>query len=186
MTETQNASVVRPGFSSKTVSLRPCVGADIERAHIWRELTDPQLWSVWAEPVVAPAVRAAEFEKLSADDRGAYLAAVGKVDGALVAVFRHTAFNLLNRSARLEIYWSSADGRINDVFDALTLYIGYLFRQFNLNSVHAAVVSMNSAYIALLDRLKFHRDGVLRQRHYFNNEFHDEFVYSLLRYEAHL
>ena len=59
----------------------------------------------------------------------------------------------------------------------------YLFRSRDLNKVHARTSSLNSGAVALLEKAGFKRDGTLRHHHFYEGEFHDSYIYSMLRFE---
>jgi ribosomal-protein-alanine N-acetyltransferase len=67
--------------------------------------------------------------------------------------------------------------------EAMRAVLGYGFEMMGLNRVEALVDSRNVASVALLGKLGFHLDGVLRENTYFRGRFIDDAVYSLLARE---
>jgi len=66
---------------------------------------------------------------------------------------------------------------------AVGLLVKYCFEELNLNCVYASVLDNNEASKKLWEKFNFHLDGVLRQRIYKNNRYHDLISYSLLKDE---
>jgi len=67
--------------------------------------------------------------------------------------------------------------------EALEAVLRYGFETMRLNKVEACTDPRNVASIRLLEKLGFHRDGVLRESTYFHGRFIDEAVFSLLARE---
>ncbi|RKX19168.1 MAG: N-acetyltransferase, partial [Candidatus Zixiibacteriota bacterium] len=53
----------------------------------------------------------------------------------------------------------------------------------NLNKVYAQTASFNKGSIKLLESLEFKLDGTLRQHHFYKGQFHNDLLYSLLKFE---
>ncbi len=66
---------------------------------------------------------------------------------------------------------------------ALRLLSRFLFKTRGLNKVHAQTGSFNKAAQALLKKAGFKLDGTLRHHYFYDGEYHDGLVYSLLAYE---
>jgi len=58
--------------------------------------------------------------------------------------------------------------------------INFGFKELNLHSVEANVNPGNKASIKLLERFGFKREAYFRENYFFNNEFKDSVIYSLL------
>lgn len=67
--------------------------------------------------------------------------------------------------------------------EALDAVLGYGFESFELNRIQAIVDSKNVRSLELVHRLGFKKEGVLRQRSYFNGQFRDDICFSLLKTE---
>ncbi|MEO1209010.1 MAG: GNAT family protein [Cyanobacteria bacterium J06638_20] len=65
----------------------------------------------------------------------------------------------------------------------LTLAIRQLFTTTDLNKLYCQTGAFNTASISLLEKLQFHRDGILREHHELDGKLWDDFIYSLLRRE---
>ncbi|HSH00604.1 MAG TPA: GNAT family protein, partial [candidate division Zixibacteria bacterium] len=91
--------------------------------------------------------------------------------------------NLLNRSAEIEIFAEPELKKLGEFTDGVLALIGHLFRTYNLNSLYSQTTAADSRTSAALEELGFSRDGALRHRHFYQGEFGDVYIYSLLRYE---
>ncbi len=178
---------VRSAFVGKRVFLRPATTDDYETVLLWEERTDPQRWSQMVEPIVPLSRRLAEYQEKNGraiDTTAADLTIVNRSDEGLVGMLAYRSLNLLNRSARLEVFGAPDSQKATGLQEALGLLVNYLFHQFNLNSVYAEVSELNRIALETFAALEFKQDGVLRQRHFFDGQYHNIFIYSLLRYET--
>lgn len=67
--------------------------------------------------------------------------------------------------------------------EALRAMLGYGFEKMELNRIQAIIDSENTRSIRLVQRLGFKKEGVLRQNSYFNGQFRDDVIFSLLKKE---
>ena len=65
--------------------------------------------------------------------------------------------------------------------EALTEIINYSIEKMDLNRIQAIIDSYNLRSMRLVERLGFKKEGVFRQRSYFNGEFHDDVCFALLK-----
>ena len=178
---------VRGAFVGKKIYLRPATLEDYETRLMWNESADPQRLRQTIEPIAPISRRLLEFEERnrdSADTTQADLTVVNRADDGIIGMLSYRSLNLLNRSARLEVFGAPDLRQSTELVEALRLIVGYLYSQFNLNSVYAEVSELNTLELQVFEALEFKRDGVLRQRHFFDGAFHDIRIYSLLRYET--
>ena len=75
-------------------------------------------------------------------------------------------------------YWRQ--GIMTEALKAL-LIVG--FEKMGLNRIQAIIDSKNKRSIKLVRGLGFKKEGVLRQRSYFNGQFRDDVIFSLLKEE---
>ncbi|WP_089282979.1 GNAT family N-acetyltransferase [Anaerovirgula multivorans] len=73
-------------------------------------------------------------------------------------------------------YW-----RQGFMVEALTCIINYGFNTLNLNRIEAYVMLENQKSLKLLEKLGFQKEGILRERGYYKNQFWDEYIFSLLK-----
>lgn len=67
--------------------------------------------------------------------------------------------------------------------EAVASLIDYSFNELNLNRIHASADIDNKRSLAVLERLGFTREGVMRQKDFYKGAFHDDVVYSMLKSE---
>jgi len=65
--------------------------------------------------------------------------------------------------------------------EALQAMIPFGFNSYHLNRIEAHIAQPNQASQRVLEKLGFREEGILRQRLFENNRFHDEKVFSLLK-----
>lgn len=63
----------------------------------------------------------------------------------------------------------------------LTLALDHLFATTDLNKLYCQTAAFNTASVKLLEKLGFHRDGVLREHHELDGTLWDDLIYSMLR-----
>ncbi|GAA3372487.1 hypothetical protein GCM10017744_104180 [Streptomyces antimycoticus] len=67
--------------------------------------------------------------------------------------------------------------------DAARTLIGYAFTELGLHRISAAIGPENAASIAMMEKLGFTREGVLRDHVFTNGSWRDSVLYSLLEHE---
>lgn len=67
--------------------------------------------------------------------------------------------------------------------EALELMLKLLFQCEEINKVTAQTGSFNNGSVKILNNLKFHLDGKLRRHHKLNDEYFDEYLFSILKNE---
>ncbi len=65
--------------------------------------------------------------------------------------------------------------------EAVKAAIGFVYRETNINRFQATVTLNNFSSIKLLERLNFAREGVMRERVFWKNEFKDLYMYALIK-----
>ncbi len=179
-------TAIREGLKARNVYLRPTALDDIGIFSNWRERADHQAHSLTVAPIKSVSYWEEEFKLNVANPEVIDLTLARNKDDGVIARMTITDLNLLNRSCRLGITSDPETGKLNDLQEGSAALLDYVFRQFNLNSVYASALQLDRKLIETFESLGFKRDGVLRQRHFFNGAFHDIYEYSLLRYEANL
>jgi len=174
---------VPPDLVGKDVYLRPATAEDVANTYHWHLLSDPAMLSCRPQPYQTPKEAAEAYAKREiTPDRQLFVIVRRKVH-LPVGIIRFFDLNPLNRSAELGLLIDPDERRHGHAFEALQLLTGHLFLTRDLNKVYAQTSSLNDATVALLEKAGFKRDGTLRGHYYYNGEFHDGYVYSMLRYE---
>ncbi|KAA3635851.1 MAG: N-acetyltransferase [Calditrichaeota bacterium] len=174
----------QPSLVGKKVYLRAETADDVVNHHMWFLQSEPQSMTVHPLPFMNLAEVTERFKKAEKSPYAQAFAVISIKENKPVGKVSFFNYNDVNRSAELGIL-IDPDERKNDyATEALQILIEYLFMYRNLNKVYAETAEFNTGTIKLLESLGFHRDGVLRQHHYFNGEYHNKFAYSLIRYEV--
>lgn len=107
------------------------------------------------------------------------------IDGIdeLVGWFEYFNLNPRNHSAEFG-YMVNPQMRRRGIGTAmLRVAITHLFSTTSLNKLYCQTAAFNLASIKLLERLKFHQDGVLREHHELDGKLWNDHIYSVLRRE---
>jgi len=104
-------------------------------------------------------------------------------DKTPVGIISFHNMNALNRSVEFGIIVDPDEQRNGYGTEATRLLCNYLFNYRGMNKVYAQTSAFNKGAVKLLEKSGFKKDGVLRQHYFFEGEFYDGVVYSLLRFE---
>ncbi len=184
MKDKKTAFTTQPSLVGEHVYLRPATADDVANNHVWFVLSEPQAQGCRPLPFRTASETAEAFKKKEAtSDRQAF-AIVRKQDKTLVGKIAFYDFNSLNRSAALGVLIDPDERKKGYGRDAMRVLIRFLFQYRGLNKVYAQTAEFNSAAVRLLESLGFKKDACLRDHHFYNGEFHDSLIYSLLLFEA--
>jgi ribosomal-protein-alanine N-acetyltransferase len=100
-----------------------------------------------------------------------------------VGKFTYFDINLRNKSAEFGYRIDPAMRGQGLGTQMLQLCISQIFQSTTLNKMYGQTAAFNLPSVRLLEKLGFHRDGVLREHHELDEQLHDDYVYSLLRRE---
>jgi len=146
--------------------------------------SNPDVMRWWNHPAWT---RPAEAREQIDDDLAAHaigtqlkLALRESPNGPLLGVC--VAFAIDRAAMRAEIGYLLAPDRQGQGYmhEALQQMLGYLFHTLHLHRIEAEIDPRNVPSAHVLDRLGFHREGVLRQRWRIQGELSDSAVYGLL------
>ncbi len=172
-----------PALLGDKIFLRAAVPDDIIEAHFWLTQSDPDAIFPFISRLVSPTEAADMFRRQEKSEMDLTLMIVKKADEAPAGVLSTSNFNALNRSVEINLLIDPDKRHKGLGRDALKTISKYLFMQRGLNKIYAQVGSFNSSGNKLFDSVGFKKDATLRQHHFYKGEFHDTFVYSLLRFE---
>ena len=170
-------------FIGEKIYLRMPNSDDPLNFYYWWLLSDPQTQSCRPHPIGNPST---VVENYSKREQGIYnqdFAIVKKEDNRLVGKVAYFDFNTQNRSAEIGIIIDPDEREKGYASEAVFLLCKYLFRQRGLNKVYAQTAEFNKGAINLLKSLEFKKDGILRDHYFFEGEFHNGLIYSILLYE---
>jgi len=94
-------------------------------------------------------------------------------------------YNWNKNACRAEIGYdlNPAHWRQGIMMEALRAVLEYGFEKMTLNRIQAIIDSKNTRSKKLVLKLGFKKEGVLRERSYFNGQFRDDVCFSLLKKE---
>lgn len=103
-------------------------------------------------------------------------------DDKLIGITVLKNINLINRSAEFAMYIGDQAYRgkgLSTLSTRKTLSFG--FQQLNLNRISLNVLATNEKAIGLYQKLGFVQEGELRKSIFKNGEYHNEYIFSLLK-----
>lgn len=100
-----------------------------------------------------------------------------------VGRFRYFDINPRNRSAEFGYTINPKLRNQGMGTKMLITAINYLLATTELNKLYCQTAAFNIASVKLLDKLGFHRDGILREHHELDGKLWDDYIYSILRSE---
>jgi len=181
-TDNNDISTV-PSLIGGKVILRPAVPDDINEAHHWLTQSDPDSVFPYVTRLISPAEAAEVFKQKPKDEMDITLSVANKKDEQPAGIVTSTNYNSLNRAIEVNVLIDPERRRKGLGKDALMTFSKYLFMQRGVNKVYAQVGDFNQAGIKLFESIGFKKDGTLRNHHFYEGEFHDSLLYSLLRFE---
>lgn len=151
-------------------------------------LSDPEVIKyVPAECIPSTIERAREEIEYTIDlfryKRSIYWGIARVKDNKLVGSI---GFNYWNRDhKRGEISYDLAKSLWNKgiITSAIKAVLGFAFVQMEMHRVEATVTPTNKASQRILQKMKFKREGILREQKLLHGKFHDAIIYSLLQKE---
>ena len=174
----------QPSLVGKTVYLRPETAEDVINHHFWFTQSEPQSMTVHPLPFMSAPEATERFKKSEKSPYSQAFAIVSTKENQPVGKVSFFNYNDVNRSAELGILIDPDERTKGYALEAFQILITYLFKYRNLNKVYAETAEFNTGTVKLLESLGFHKDGTLRQHHYYNGEYHNKYVFSLIRFEV--
>ncbi|MFH1687105.1 MAG: GNAT family protein [bacterium] len=183
MPDEKKRVLAQPSLVGQKVYLRPTTPTDISNMYLWSVLTEPQSQTCHPRLFRTADESVEAYKSRTITDTQQRFAVCRKKDKTPVGIVSFFGLNTLNRSAELGLLIDPDEHRQGYGSDALKVLVTYLFRYRGLNKVHAQTGGFNTATVALLEKLGFKRDAVLRDHYFWDGSFHPGYVYSLLLYE---
>jgi RimJ/RimL family protein N-acetyltransferase len=160
--------------------IRPLEINDLENLYEWYNEHDFSYWVSGNWPLVHFLRREDIERKMYEEDENRY--AITDQKGNLIGTIGFDQVNIPARSARLYIgiglkdYWGKGYG-----LDSLTIFIKYLFNQWNFRRLTAETWQNNLRAIACYRKLGFIIEGKLRESYYIHGEYYDGILLGLLK-----
>jgi RimJ/RimL family protein N-acetyltransferase len=183
MAEDKSGYPTQSTLVGEKIFLRPSTKDDLVDAHFWLTQSDPDAVFNTMTRIVPASDASDLFRRKRKTDMDSVLTIVGKKEEDSVGIISFYNFNGLNRSAEINVLIDPDKRKKGLARDALKTLTSYLFLQRGLNKVYAQVADFNAPGKKLFETLGFKKDGKLRAEHFYQGEFHDTIVYSLLRFE---
>jgi ribosomal-protein-alanine N-acetyltransferase len=171
-----------PTLETERLRLRP-YRTDDARA-IFAVYGDPDVTRYWSFAAWTDLAQAHAYlvQRMSFETPSVYAWAVAERDSDRL-IGTTTLFSLNGAQRRAEIGYALAGARQGQGFaaEALRCAIGHAFSELGLERIEADVDPRNTPSWALLERLGFQREGLLRNRWRVDGEVCDSYIYGLLR-----
>lgn len=183
MSKEQPIMSTAPALVGDKIYLRPATAEDVANTYHWLLLSDP--WSCTCRPIPyrSAAETAEAFRKRESTPYAQPFMVIRKKDNVPVGKVSFFDFNTQNRSAELGLMVDPDEREKGYGLAALRLLCRHLFMTRGLNKVHAQTASFNKAAQAIMKKAGFKLDGTLRHHYFYEGEYHNGLVYSLLAYE---
>jgi len=173
----------QPSLTGKTVFLRPASPEDIANTHHWVLHSDPQSMTCHPRTFQSAADASEGYKKREKSAYEQMFMIVRKKDNEPVGRINMFNYNHLNRSAEFGLLVDPDERNNGYGKEAVRLLSQFLFQYRGLNKIVAATSAFNDQAVGLLESLGFKRDGTLRDHYFYRDEYHDGYVYSLLKFE---
>lgn len=117
------------------------------------------------------------------ENRGIRWGMAKKVGNELIGTCGYYDWNKAAQRAEIGYDLTPAHWGQGIMTEALLAVLKHGFEKMSLNRIQAIIDSKNIRSLKLVHRLGFKKEGVLRQRSYFNGQFRDDVCFSLLKKE---
>lgn len=166
-----------------TIALRPVEPSDLPTIRSW--FNDPQIRALIGETRPL-SLAAAELyvDKLQRDDTRVWFMIVERATGRLIGECGLLRMMPDWRTTDLSIILGEPDvwGRGYGT-EAITLLMDYAFGALNFHRIAIGVVGFNTRALHFYEKVGFRREGVQREGYYYNHNYHDFVMMSILEQE---
>jgi ribosomal-protein-alanine N-acetyltransferase len=174
-----------PTLHTARLRLRPFAHADTEA--IFALQSNPHVLRYWDSPPWKERARAERFiavcAQMEQDGTGARLAIERAADGVFIGWCCLVQWNPDHRSATMGYCLDAAAWGQGFATEAAGALLQWAFDTLDLNRVQAQTDTRNTASSRVLEKLRFVREGTLRQDCIVDGDVSDSWVYGLLRRE---
>lgn len=170
-----------PLLRGSRVHLRPIEPRDV--GALFETFGDPTAMRFWSGPPwteIAQAEALLETDKVALDAGEAIRFGIARDDGPIVGCVSLHGFHVGSRRAELGYVLHRAAWGQGYAAEAVGLALDHAFRTLRLHRVEADTDPRNDRSVALLVRLGFTLEGVLRERWIVGGEISDTALYGLL------
>jgi [ribosomal protein S5]-alanine N-acetyltransferase len=163
--------------------LRPLSQSDVE--FVYRHFSNPEInrYLLDESPVnsIEQAQEIVDFFMLPTATTYTRWVLVTKTDEQPIGTCGFHKWDKRNRRSEIGYDLTPSAWGQGYMSEALTVMLEYGFTHLNLNRIEALVYTENAASLKLLEKLKFQKEGLLRDYFYQNDEFYDHWLLSLLK-----
>lgn len=176
-------SLPTPTLKTARLLLRPFTEADTDAMFALH--SNPDVLRYWDAPPWKTRAQAEQFiarcKQFEQEGTGARLAIERSADGAFLGWCGLANWDPAYRSARMGYCLNEAAWGQGFATEAARAMLQWAFDTLDLNRVQAEADTRNIASGRVLEKLKFIREGTLREDCIVNGEVSDSWVYGLLR-----
>jgi len=167
-------------LNGKLTRIRPLDVDDLESLYTWYNDSEFS-WHVSGNWPQATMLRREEIERIMYEE-DPHRYAITDLTGEIIGTVGFDQANIPARSARLFVgignkeLWGQGYG-----FDALSIFICFLFKQWNFHRLTAETWEKNKRAIACYEKLGFVIEGNLREAYYVDGEYCNAVIMGLLK-----
>jgi RimJ/RimL family protein N-acetyltransferase len=172
-------------LQGEKVYLRPFEKEDVEA--LYTSLFDPEVRRLTGTQKVFSHLEIEQYlERISLDNNRVDLLIVLQEDDQTIGDIALNDLDLKNRSANIRVAINSQKnfGRGYGT-EAMRLMLGYGFGVLNLHRIELDVFSFNERAIHTYEKLGFMKEGIKRDSLYYDYQYHDAIIMSILQDEFH-
>lgn len=178
--------MIKPFLMGRRVYLRPVKITDAPTIQDWHN--DPELRKV-ARAGERPTTLRQEKEDIKTAQHNkdeAYLLVLKKSNDKEIGFIRGSGLTSSSRNVwlRMIIGDKKAWGK-NYAADALHCFLGWLFYELNVHRITCETYATNRRAIRFFEKMGFKREGIIREAHYIEGQYHDIISFGLLEREFH-
>ena len=172
----------KPTLSGTSVVLRPIVADDAES--MWASLADPEAMRLTGTHAsfTRPQIDAWAASRSSLADR-LDLAVTDATTGAWAGELAINDWDEDNQSCGFRIALDAGFRNRGFGTEATRLIVAYVLAELPIHRISLEVFDFNLRAVATYEKVGFQREGVLRDALWWDGEFHDTIIMSLLRPE---
>lgn len=178
--------MIKPFLMGRRVYLRPIKLTDAPIIQTWHN--DPELRKV-ARAGERPTTLRQEKDDIKAAQRSedeAYLMVVKRTNNREIGFIRANWLTSYSRNVWLRMIIGDKHSWGKEyAADALYAFLEWLFYELNVHRITCETYATNKRAIRFFEKLGFKREGIIREAHYINGQYHDIISFGLLKREFH-
>ena len=172
-------------FEAKYVNLRPLEEEDLKQLRDWRNSEHVRKTTREYKPLNMLNQKQ-WFESIHRENPPKHImfGIEKKSSKKLVGVTGLTYIDWKNKHAEISIYFSSKNWqKTKEANDTINTIIGYGFEELNLHRLWVEIFEISKENIQLFEKLKFTKEGILREKLWRKGKWWNSILYSKLSTE---